>query len=414
MRILNFGSCNIDYVYSLDHIVRAGETETTNGMAIFPGGKGLNQSVALARAGAHVAHAGCIGRGGDFLRDLLAENGVDTSLLQAVDIQNGHAVIQVGSDGENAIFLFPGSNACVTRQQIDDTLAQFGAGDILLLQNELNELSYLIGCAHKAGLVVVLNPSPYNERIRAEDLEKLDYLILNEVEACAITGNESPEASLAYFEQRYPRLKIMLTLGKRGCIYAEAGRRIGHPIFRVTPVDTTAAGDTFTGYFVAGVARGEPIAAVLKTASHAAAITVSRPGAAPSIPTLAEVQASCLEPEAVVGNSRHEQLRASLNSYLSQHPASATVTELASLWGYTPAYTGQLVKRLTGKPFHALLCAHRVKRAAALLLEGDDSVEKIIHTVGYENQSFFRRAFLEAYGMNPLEYRKKMRGDYKA
>lgn len=413
MKILNFGSCNIDYVYSLDHIVRVGETETTGGLSVFPGGKGLNQSIALARAGAAVWHAGCIGEGGEFLCELLRENGVDTSFLQTVDEKNGHAIIQVSRDGENSIFLYPGSNERVTREQIDRTLSHFSAGDLLLLQNEINELSYLIRQAHERGMTVLLNPSPYNESIQESDFAMLDYLILNEVEAKEITGGESPEECLGYFEQHHPQLKIMLTLGKRGCVYAERGKRTGHPVFRVIPADTTAAGDTFTGYFVAGVASGADMQKTLRTASHAAAITVSRKGAAPSIPTLAEVRASTLTPEPYEPTGKRERLLATLDAYLNETLATASISQLAERWGYAAAYAGQTVKTLTGKSFSVLLCEYRVKRAAELLITSDLSVEEIIHAVGYENQSFFRRAFVEIYGMNLLEYRKKMRGESK-
>ncbi len=286
MKILNFGSCNLDYVYSLDHIVKVGETETTHKLETFPGGKGLNQSIALARAGVEVYHAGCVGIDGNMLVDTLKESGVDVSYIQTVDVKNGHAVIQVSSEGENSIFLYPGSNEMITELYVDTVLADFEKGDIILLQNEINNVDYIIDKAYAKGLLIVLNPSPFNEKISKVDLNKITYLVLNEVEAKEYCGYDEPKGIVTYFKNNYPDLRVMLTLGSKGCLYADKDREAGHPVYEVTAVDTTAAGDTFTGYFISGISRGQEIETVLKYASAAAAISVSREGAAPSIPEI--------------------------------------------------------------------------------------------------------------------------------
>ncbi len=290
MKILNFGSCNIDHVYSMDHIVAPGETETTSKLEIFPGGKGLNQSIAAARAGAKVYHAGCLGAGSEILENILRENGVDLSHIRRVDGQNGHAVIQVAKDGENSIFLYPGSNEMITESQIEDTLSDFSKGDLLILQNEINNLKLIIEKANAKGMAVLLNPAPFNEKITALDFSMLSYLILNETEAAGLTGTVCPEESLDYFSKNHPHLRIVLTLGKDGCIYMEKGEKIRQSAFKVTAVDTTAAGDTFTGYFAAGLTEGKEMTEILKTACGAAALTVSKMGAAPSIPTAEETK----------------------------------------------------------------------------------------------------------------------------
>jgi len=287
MKILNFGSCNIDYVYSLDHIVEPGETETSYKMEIFPGGKGLNQSIAVARAGATIYHAGCIGEDGGMLKDILVESKVDTAYLKTVDGKNGHAVIQVTSGGENSIFLYPGSNEMVEKEYIDSVLENFETGDILLLQNEISNVDYLVEEAYKKGMCIILNPSPFNEKISKIDFNMLSYIILNEIEAAAVA--ETQEESISMIKNKYPNLKIMLTLGSKGCVYSDDTQEISQAASKVKAVDTTAAGDTFTGYFVAGIATGEDIKDVLKMATVAAGISVTRKGAAPSIPEKEEV-----------------------------------------------------------------------------------------------------------------------------
>ena len=163
MRLLNFGSCNIDHVYSLENIVKSGETVSTYSLELFEGGKGLNQSVAAARAGLKVFHAGCIGRDGGMLSDLLDSNGVDIRYLRVLDDERtGHAIIQVSRAGENCILLYGGANLRVDKGYIDEVLAEFSENDMLLLQNEISNVDYLVDAAYKKGMTVVLNPSPIN------------------------------------------------------------------------------------------------------------------------------------------------------------------------------------------------------------------------------------------------------------
>ncbi|MBR5538479.1 MAG: ribokinase [Clostridia bacterium] len=290
MRILNFGSCNIDYVYSVEHSAMPGETVSSSSLNLFAGGKGLNQSIAAAKAGAAVYHAGNIGADGKMLREILRESGVDDTYLKDTDAKNGHAIIQVSASGENCIVLYPGSNFMLTEEYIDSVLDSFSAGDILLLQNETNLVGYIVDGAFERGMQVVLNPSPFNDALKAIDFSKLSYIILNEVEASAFTGCEKAEDSLSYVKKHYPLLKVMLTLGKNGCIYTDSDSYLTQSVFRVKAVDTTAAGDTFTGYFLAAVADGKPYSDAIRMASAASAIAVSRNGAAPSIPYKNEVE----------------------------------------------------------------------------------------------------------------------------
>jgi len=218
MRILNFGSLNVDYVYSVDYFVHAGETLKVNGREVVPGGKGLNQSIALARAGAKVSHAGCIGADGEFLRQLLEENGVDASQLRTIDGMQGHTIIQVDSKGENCILLYGGTNRRIELSQVEQTLAGFSEGDWLVLQNEINCLPEIVDAAYARGMRIVLNPSPYEESLQAVDFGKLSWLLVNEIEACQCSGSDEPERAWDVLHEKYPKLSVLITLGSAGSV----------------------------------------------------------------------------------------------------------------------------------------------------------------------------------------------------
>ncbi len=406
MKILNFGSCNIDHVYSLDHIVAIGETETTHKMEIFPGGKGLNQSIALARAGAHVYHAGCVGNDSEILTDILSQNGVDLSFLTRVDATNGHAVIQVSAAGENSIFIYPGSNEMITKPMIDSVLEHFETGDMILLQNEISHVDYLVKRAYEKGMCVVLNPSPFNERVKKIDLSMISYLVLNEIEAKEYSGKSDYQENIHYFRKAYPELKVMLTLGANGCVYFDKEREVHHGAYEVEAVDTTAAGDTFTGYFVAELSRGTDYPQILRIASGASALAVSRAGAAPSIPSYGEVLEALPGMKFRKKTGHNDYLREEIDLYIQEHLRDASLDELAARLGYSATYTGNTVKRLTGQTFSKLLQSKRLNLAVKLLTETEISIGEIIDIVGYKNESFFRDVFKAKYGKKPLEYRK--------
>ena len=284
---------NLDYVYTVDHFVMPGETISSTSRTIKHGGKGLNQSVALARAGADVAHAGCIGEGGESLKEMLEKEGVDVSALIRTEEMQGHTVIQVNPDGENCIILYGGSNQRITEEQIGMTLQEYSAGDWLVLQNEINLLPEIVEAAFKRGMRIVLNPSPYNEKLEKVDFHKLSWLLVNEIEAEQITGSGDPDKAWQILHERYPGLSVLITLGKRGSVaYAmtkNGTEKVSQEAMKVKAVDTTAAGDTFTGYFVAGLMKEEPLKACMEEATKASAISVTRPGAADSIPTRGEM-----------------------------------------------------------------------------------------------------------------------------
>ena len=290
MKVLNIGSMNLDYVYQLDHIVQPGETESSSELNVHLGGKGMNQTVALAKAGVEVYHGGMIGEDGHAFLECCKEFGINADYIKQVNTKTGHAIIQIDKNAQNCILLYGGANQQLTAEYVDETLAAFGAEDVLLLQNEINMLPYIVDKAYEKGMQIALNPSPFNEKLDAVDMSKISIFLLNEVEGGQITGLTDPEEIIAKLLEMFPHAKIVLTLGKDGAIYADSTQRHFQPIFKVQAVDTTAAGDTFTGYFLAGVCENMPIPDALKMSAKASSIAVSRPGAVPSIPFRAEVE----------------------------------------------------------------------------------------------------------------------------
>ena len=289
MKVLNFGSLNLDYVYQVESILIPGETQASRNRQTFCGGKGLNQSIALAKAEIPVYHAGMIGDGGEILLETCKENGVNTEFIRKITGPCGHTVIQVDKDGQNCILLYGGANRSITREFVDEVLSAFGKDDIILLQNEINELDYIVDRAYEKGMMIILNPSPYDDKLKACDMSKVSMFLVNEIEGYQITGERKPERILAAVKEKYPSAKIVLTLGGDGSVYQDETGIYHQGIFKVKAVDTTAAGDTFTGYFISSIIDGMSVKEGLEMAAKASAIAVSRPGATASIPIKQEV-----------------------------------------------------------------------------------------------------------------------------
>ena len=289
MKVLNIGSHNLDYVYQVECILIPGETQASKSRQIFCGGKGLNQSIALAKAGIPVYHAGLIGEGGEPLLEVCKENGVNTEFIRQIPGPCGHTVIQVDRNGQNCILLFGGSNRSMTKEFVDSVLDSFDEGDIILLQNEINELDYIIDRAYEKKMMIILNPSPFDSALEKCDLSKISLFLMNEIEGFQITGEKEPDRILAKVKELYPKAKVVLTLGGDGSVYQDETGIYRQGIFKVKAVDTTAAGDTFTGYFISSIIDGMPVQDGLKLAAKASAIAVSRAGATASIPVRSEV-----------------------------------------------------------------------------------------------------------------------------
>lgn len=290
MKILNVGSLNIDYTYQVERIVKPGETISSQELNVFAGGKGLNQSIALARAGAKVYHAGMVGDDGVFLIDICRNSGVNTDYIKIGSIRTGNAIIQVTLQGQNSIILFPGANRSLSKEYLDQVLDHFEKGDILLLQNEVNLVDYLIEAAAKRGMKIFLNPSPYNKYLDNCDLSKVDTFLMNEVEGYQITKKHQPIEILEAMKQKYNHARVVLTLGKEGVYYQDRDEQIYYQAHTVEAVDTTGAGDTFTGYYIASIMEGKSNQEALVLATAASALAVMKPGAANAIPGRNEVE----------------------------------------------------------------------------------------------------------------------------
>lgn len=296
-KLVNLGSLCIDFVYSVPHLVTAGETLASSAYDVYPGGKGLNQSLAAAAAGCEVVHAGAVGNDGAVLLDTLREQGVATDLVNVLAVASGHAVIQVDPQGRNGIVISGGANRQLDQDQVEAALDAVNGHDWLLLQNEINDLPRVIRRARDRGLRIALNLAPADAASREYPIELLDLLIVNAAEAQALVGHlghiAEPRAHFARIRSRWPELSVVLTLGANGLIFFDAAAAEEGELraYVVDAVDETAAGDAFVGYLLARLVAGESIAQALPSASAAGALATTRAGAAPSIPAAGEVAA---------------------------------------------------------------------------------------------------------------------------
>lgn len=299
MKILVLGSINIDFNYYVGHITTPKETQPSMHMEVYPGGKGLNQAVTLARAGLEVQLAGLIGSDGTEMLDRLKEQlCVDISPIRVVKGRTGHAVVQVDDIGQNAIMIYGGANHKVDEAYVDEVLEPYGEGDILVLQNEISCLQYTIDLAAEKGMRIVLNPSPCSPELKKCDLTKVSMFFVNEIEGQGLTGYVQPGDILMQLEQMYPDSEFIFTLGSQGAFYKKGSTQTYYPAIDVPVEDSTAAGDVFEGYFLAAYLEGKSPVEALKYGSYASALSVTKRGAAYfSAPTIDKVEEYLANPK---------------------------------------------------------------------------------------------------------------------
>ena len=286
MAIYNLGSINADYFYRVPHIVAEGETLSAKSMSSGLGGKGANQSVAAARAGAEVFHIGAVGPDGAWAVDRLAEAGVDTTSIRRTETPTAHAIISVADDGENAIVIFSGANMEQTSEALEEAMSTAKPGDLLILQNETSHQSEAAKIAKDNGLTVVYSAAPFDVVAVRSILDHVDVLVMNEVEAQQLIDATGQALS------DLPVSEVLITLGAQGAEWRnlKTGQSHKTAAFKVDPVDTTGAGDTFLGYYAAARDEGKATAEAMTFASAASAIMVTRHGTADVIPTRDEVE----------------------------------------------------------------------------------------------------------------------------
>ena len=277
MKVLCFGSANLDHVYKVDHFTVPGETQGCLEYNIKCGGKGVNQAIAMAFAGNDTYFAGIIGSDGGLLKDALVDKGVHIDYMKISNKPTGHAIIEVDQSGQNHILLYGGTNKEIDFEYIDEVLSHFSKGDIVVLQNEINNVPYIIERCYEKEMKIFFNAAPYDIAVKNYPIEKVTWLVVNETEGAALSNEEDYEKIIQTLKQKYPHTHILFTMGKEGSRVL------------TDKEDTTGAGDTYIGYFVRGIVEEMPLLETAQMATKASAIAVTRFGAVDSIPNYEEV-----------------------------------------------------------------------------------------------------------------------------
>ncbi|MCF0237294.1 MAG: ribokinase [Sphaerochaetaceae bacterium] len=291
-KILVYGSVNIDSTFIVNHIVNEGETLSSTNHFVGAGGKGANQAVAIAKAlhkeNIKVYFGGKVGNDGEWILSKLNGYGVNTSFVSNSPNGTGQAIIQLDKDGKNSIILFGGGNQEITKEEIIKVFEFFSAGDILVINGEVNNLSLMFEMALSKSMDVVVNPSPVSESVLSLPLEKAKILIVNEIEGAMLCNSfdSSLEELLNLLMKKYPNTEIVLTAGSRGSYFGYKKEVYYQDIVKVQVVDTVGAGDTFLGYFVGSRILGLSAVEAMKKASKASSITVTQKGAMDAIPII--------------------------------------------------------------------------------------------------------------------------------
>ena len=283
MKVLCFGSANLDHVYKVDHFTVPGETQGCLEYNIKCGGKGVNQAIAMALAGNDTYFAGIIGSDGGLLKDALVDKGVHIDYMKISNKPTGHAIIEVDQSGQNHILLYGGTNKEIDFEYIDEVLSHFSKGDIVVLQNEINNVPYIIERCYEKEMKIFFNAAPYDIAVKNYPIEKVTWLVVNETEGAALSNEEDYEKIIQTLKQKYPHTHILFTMGKEGSRVLTDKEDIKVEALKVNAVDTTGAGDTYIGYFVRGIVEEMPLLETAQMATKASAIAVTRFGAVDSI-----------------------------------------------------------------------------------------------------------------------------------
>lgn len=278
MKILNYGSLHIDYIYNLPLFAKSGEPVTAQNYECRLGGKGFNQSVAMALAGAEVYHLGKMGNDADALLDIMRKSGVNTDCMSVCQESSGHNVIQRDANGNCNVILHPGANAKITRHEIIETLIEFSSGDWVLLQDEISNVETVINTAHDLGMYVIFNPSSKSGHINKHTLKKVDLFILNLQNAKALSSGKLEDTVLRGLSEKFPDSKFLLTLEKRGAVFFDGKNKIKCSEALYNPEEDGIAEDVYIGYFIAALSSGMSIARALSLAACAVSMIKNENG----------------------------------------------------------------------------------------------------------------------------------------
>ena len=291
MKVLCFGSANLDHVYKVDHFTVPGETQGCLEYNIKCGGKGVNQAIAMALAGNDTYFAGIIGSDGGLLKDALVDKGVHIDYMKISNKPTGHAIIEVDQSGQNHILLYGGTNKEIDFEYIDEVLSHFSKGDIVVLQNEINNVPYIIERCYEKEMKIFFNAAPYDIAVKNYPIEKVTWLVVNETEGAALSNEEDYEKIIQTLKQKYPHTHILFTMGKEGSRAYYKNLRVEQPGFTVKAIETTGAGDTFCGCSINGVLKygldnldEEKLKEILTYANAGAALITMKKGAIRSMP----------------------------------------------------------------------------------------------------------------------------------
>ena len=291
MKVLCFGSANLDHVYKVDHFTVPGETQGCLEYNIKCGGKGVNQAIAMAFAGNDTYFVGIIGSDSGLLKDALVDKGVHIDYMKISNKPTGHAIIEVDQSGQNHILLYGGTNKEIDFEYIDEVLSHFSKGDIVVLQNEINNVPYIIERCYEKEMKSFFNAAPYDIAVKNYPIEKVTWFVVNETEGAALSNEEDYEKIIQTLKQKYPHTHILFTMGKEGSRAYYKNLRVEQPGFTVKAIETTGAGDTFCGCSINGVLKygldnldEEKLKEILTYANAGAALITMKKGAIRSMP----------------------------------------------------------------------------------------------------------------------------------
>lgn len=289
MKVLNFGSMHLDHVYRISKLLKSGDSAFTKSLETLPGGKGVNQSIAIKRAGVDVIHAGNIGNDGELIYYTLLKEGINVDYVKRSNEVCGHAIIHRSDEKEHTIVVHSGASKMITMDYIDEVFRDFEKEDILLVQGELNHTDYIIKSAVEKGMKCFFYPAPFLEEFKAYDLSEIETLIIHENDICTLTGIEEEEKAVAYYLKKNNSNLLVISMNKGLLYYDKKRKETKHTNITMDSHCRTYASDVLIGYFIAGIVQNLPIKEILEKAASAKKIAMKDKNILFTIPYIHDV-----------------------------------------------------------------------------------------------------------------------------